>query len=158
MVESIEKRNIEIPDWIFLCLRRITADHVNNFQTVIILSVWSNRITKPCPKKLSTLLVNTDKIPPSLYLGGSKKLWVYLLFSLSMFKSHRGPITLFFYVLHMNEMLSLWIPMQNYWNVFMTLWKTWNCIWNDQPLHLYFMCTLPFNYYTVIKFSISITL
>ena len=43
---SIDKE-IDIPDWNLLCLRRITADHVNNFLFVYIFGEWKNKMIQP---------------------------------------------------------------------------------------------------------------
>ena len=90
-----------MPNWNLSFLQKITADHINNFLFVYILSVIQNKITQPQSQQLFALLVNDieqlqfflifgknyiertqPKVvflhPPTQYLGENKKLRSYL--------------------------------------------------------------------------------
>ena len=42
---SFIDKEIDMPNWIFVRLKRIKADNVNNFLFVYIIRMWKNKIT-----------------------------------------------------------------------------------------------------------------
>ena len=59
-IKAIIDEETDMPNWNLSYLRGITADHINNVQSVYIFIVWKDYITQPHPKKLCVLLVNNN--------------------------------------------------------------------------------------------------